>query len=678
MSIRTRVFLTYISLIIIFLMYIILLFYLIYIGNIINSDITKIHEAKNTWNEIINSMNDIIINWNDGKTYEIFKEKSENYEYELIKLFFDIQKHYYYPDSIKKHINALLNTWNISKENIYKIRTNIESPQFKRIVQNLKNEPGLQKLNQLWMELFFNVQGKTHNDAYIIKNVIDIIEFFPIYSETVNRQFNIILEDTKMIYRKADRIQKIITFTFFILFLAICLSFSYLFSNSITKPIINSIQKLTKFLGKNIDRIKYKHNDELNQLSSAVTMLINHYTNLSDAAKALAKGDINNKIKIFSKQDIVGNALKEVSDYFTELEHTSRWIRKGNFGAKIKIKSKKDILAENFNIMSHVIDEKITTMTNILETVEEGIIVINEDILVLEANKKLLNLIGIDSIQAINERLKIADFFYDGVNFIKKCFMEKVIENYYTNMISTKNKSILVKITARPLPKEKREKKKVMLFITNESWKVRLKKEKEKLKAQAAIAGFKALQAQINPHFLFNTLNTIAQLVESDSEHAVLIIEKLADFFRYSLASTKKNIVKISEELNHIKRFLEIEKLRYDKQLDIIYDIDKNTLKGHIPPMLLQPLIENAVRYGKDENGKISILINTKIFNNNIIISISDKGHIKLDLSKFLNYQGIGIRNVNNRLKTLYNRNLSFEKNKPQGLTVSMKIPSGG
>lgn len=677
MSIRTRIFLTYISLIIIFLMYIILLLYIIYIGNTINSDITQIHEAKNTWNEIINSMNDIITNWADGKTYEVFKGKSRNYEDQLIKLSGKIKNNYYYPATLKKHINALLNTWNISKENIYKIQTSIESPSFKLIIQNLKNEPGLQKLNQLWIELFFNGQGKSRNDAYIIKNVIDIIEFFPIYSETVNRQYNIILDDTKMIYQKADKFQKIITFTFFVLFLAICLTFSYLFSHSITKPIINSIQKLTKFLGKTIDRIKYKHNDELNQLSNAVTMLIKHYTNLSNVAKALANGDINSKIKIFSKQDVVGNALKEVSLYFMELAQTSRWIRKGNYGAKIKIKSKKDILAENFNIMSHVIEEKITTMTDILETVDEGIIVINEDLQVLEANKKLLKLLGVESIQFINESLNITDFFYDGKNLIKKCFIEKPVENYYTNMISSKNKNILVKITARILPKEKKEKKKVMLFITNESWKARLNKEKEKLKAQAAIAGFKALQAQINPHFLFNTLNTIAHLIESDSEHAVQIIEKLADFFRYSLASTKKNIVKISEELNHIKRFLEIEKLRYDKKLEIIYDIDKNTLKEHIPPMLLQPIIENAVHYGKDENGKISILINAMLNNDNIVISISDKGNNKLDLSKFLNNQGIGIKNVNNRLKTLYNRSLSFEKNKPQGLIVSMKIPYG-
>ena len=167
-------------------------------------------------------MNDIITNWDDGKTYEVFKQKSENYEEELIKLSGEIKKHYYYPSSLKKHINALLNTWNISKENIYKIQASIESPSFKLIIQNLKNEPGLQKLNQLWMELFFNGYGKTRNDAYIIKNVIDIIEFFPIYSETVNRQFNIILDDTKMIYQKADRFQKIVTFTFFVIFLAIC------------------------------------------------------------------------------------------------------------------------------------------------------------------------------------------------------------------------------------------------------------------------------------------------------------------------------------------------------------------------------------------------------------------------------------------------------------------------
>ena len=127
------------------------------------------------------------------------------------------------------------------------------------------------------------------------------------------------------------------------------------------------------------------------------------------------------------------------------------------------------------------------------------------------------------------------------------------------------------------------------------------------------------------------------------------------------------------------KKFLEIEKLRYDKRLKVEYNIDKKAAMINIPPMLIQPLVENAVRYGENNEGNIFIKIEAKKEKSNIIIIISDQGDKKVKINSIFTSpgSGIGIKNVNHRLKTLYNRKLFFEKNNPKGLIVSMKIPVG-
>lgn len=677
MSIRTRIFHTFLSLIFISIIYLIMFFFIGYLRVIIDSDRVRVYELKNTWNEVLISMNNITINWSNGHSYELFLEKSKVFNKEVIFLSNRIESRYFYSKKLKTRILALLNIWKMAQSNINQIISSIENQNFKKIIRKTEFSPGLQRLNHLWIELLYNGNEEESKEAYAIKQVIDAIEFFPIYSDTVNNLFNFILEDTNLINSIFNQIQKILSIFFIFIFFVSTLFFSYVSTKSITEPIINSILKLTKFMGKTIEKIEYTHTDELKLLSNAVSTLTNHYTNLSDVANKLANGDIDGRIEIFSKQDIVGNALKKVSKYLNELAKVSKWIKNGKYGSEIKVKSDKDVLAKSFNIMSNVIDEKITTMTNMFEAVEEGIIVFDEDLKIIEANSKLLKIAGINSIQELNEK-NISSFIQEEEKLLKKCFSDNIkVENYYTSLVNQSNIKIPIRVTARKMPVEKDQKKKVMFFIVNESWKIRAKKQRNKLRAQAAIAGLKALRAQINPHFLFNTLNTIAQLIESDSESAVNIIEKLADLFRYSLATTKRDMVKMSEELEHIKKFLEIEKLRFHDRLEINFNIDNKAMEEQMPPMLLQPIVENAVRYGKGSDGRINLFINFKKNKDNIIISIADNGKKQMKIEDLLSGHGIGLKNVNHRLKTLYQRKLYFNFNKPSGLIVSMKIPAG-
>ena len=153
------------------------------------------------------------------------------------------------------------------------------------------------------------------------------------------------------------------------------------------------------------------------------------------------------------------------------------------------------------------------------------------------------------------------------------------------------------------------------------------------------------------------------------------MIEKLSEIFRYSLASTRRRTVRISEEIEIIRQFLDIEKMRFGDNLTVEYFIDDDLTHNNIPPMLIQPVVENAVKYGSDGKGKINVNISITRKGKNLIICISDNGSQVVSHQLLLEKQGTGIRNVNRRLKSLYNNQLQFLQNSPQGLKVIIEIP---
>jgi hypothetical protein len=118
------------------------------------------------------------------------------------------------------------------------------------------------------------------------------------------------------------------------------------------------------------------------------------------------------------------------------------------------------------------------------------------------------------------------------------------------------------------------------------------------LKELTARAQVHALQAQINPHFLFNTLNVLASLIHSDPQKAEMVTEELADVFRYALESTRQEWVTLDDELHFLEAYLGIKKARFDERLRFSFDVDPSLRSMKIPPMILQPLVENAVKHG--------------------------------------------------------------------------------
>jgi LytS/YehU family sensor histidine kinase len=214
-----------------------------------------------------------------------------------------------------------------------------------------------------------------------------------------------------------------------------------------------------------------------------------------------------------------------------------------------------------------------------------------------------------------------------------------------------------------------------MFLISNESWRARSQRAQERLRAQANLAELKALRSQINPHFLFNTLNTIAYLVDTKPDDAIRTIEILARMFRYTLEVSDADAGSLKKELQHIEMYLHIEKLRFTERLHVDMQVDAHLLDFRVPTMLLQPLVENAVHYGADEAGVIRISIRGYKDDGYMRIRIADQGAKDIEIGTLISRPGTGIRNVDQRLKTLFGESLQFSRNIPQGVVAEVRIP---
>lgn len=205
--------------------------------------------------------------------------------------------------------------------------------------------------------------------------------------------------------------------------------------------------------------------------------------------------------------------------------------------------------------------------------------------------------------------------------------------------------------------------------------------ELDKQRELAFQAELKALRAQINPHFLFNTLNTIAVLCRTEPQTARRLLLKFADFFRDSL-ERQSQFTTFEEELKYVNSYLTLEQARFGAKLKISRDIDPRAGTVQIPSLVLQPLVENAIKHGRAKSGRLNLSLAAKLKNRSLIISVKDNGTgIKSEKlarqgSKGL---GIGLSNIRERLITLYGSPnlMSISSVEGQGTKVVLKIPLG-
>ncbi|MBE0676628.1 MAG: histidine kinase [Bacteroidales bacterium] len=182
------------------------------------------------------------------------------------------------------------------------------------------------------------------------------------------------------------------------------------------------------------------------------------------------------------------------------------------------------------------------------------------------------------------------------------------------------------------------------------------------------------LRTQINPHFLFNSLNSVSALTITDPERAREMVIKLSDFMRYALARKEEQKVAIRQELENLRIYLDIEKTRFGERLATVENIGEECLDIKIPNLLLQPLYENAVKYGVHEStGTVTISTNVICEGTHVEISISNN----FDPGAILPAgTGTGLKNVQRRLDLIYGREASMvTKKETDRFTVVVKIP---
>ena len=201
-----------------------------------------------------------------------------------------------------------------------------------------------------------------------------------------------------------------------------------------------------------------------------------------------------------------------------------------------------------------------------------------------------------------------------------------------------------------------------------------------KVAAQANAAQLAMLRYQLNPHFLFNTLNSISTLVLlKQTERANAMLSRLSSFLRYSLVGDPTQLVTVAQEVEALKLYLDIERMRFEARLRFSVNVEPRAMQGQIPSLLLQPLVENAVKYAvtpMEEGAEISL--DARVAGDRLIVSLADTGPGLNDAAPKLNpSSGVGLANIRDRLAQAYGNDHRFElgPNHPHGLIVTIDIP---
>ncbi|WP_299072730.1 sensor histidine kinase [uncultured Paraglaciecola sp.] len=189
-------------------------------------------------------------------------------------------------------------------------------------------------------------------------------------------------------------------------------------------------------------------------------------------------------------------------------------------------------------------------------------------------------------------------------------------------------------------------------------------------KILAETAQLDMLRYQVNPHFLFNALNSVRALIHPDNPAAKQMITQLSEFLRHSLMSDKKSQNSLAEELQAIENYLAIEKVRFEDALDITFDIDESAKNVMLPSFLLNPLVENAIKHGfKTSTDVLTVIISAKLTADRLFIEVKNSG--KLTPSNTNKNSHIGLNNVQQRLEKQFPNQSSFLLHEANGMVIA-------
>jgi LytS/YehU family sensor histidine kinase len=183
----------------------------------------------------------------------------------------------------------------------------------------------------------------------------------------------------------------------------------------------------------------------------------------------------------------------------------------------------------------------------------------------------------------------------------------------------------------------------------------------------------KTIKSQINPHFIFNALNSIRALVDEDPQRARQAITELSNILRSSIQVDKVEITSLEKELDIVKDYLALEYIRFADRLKVVYEVDSKTLSHQIPPMMLQTLVENAIKHGLSKQpGDCTIKIISNVENDKLVLIVQNTG-----LLQQAEKDGFGLQSTRERLNILYRGQAIFEiyQCEPNEVTAKLVIP---
>jgi len=181
----------------------------------------------------------------------------------------------------------------------------------------------------------------------------------------------------------------------------------------------------------------------------------------------------------------------------------------------------------------------------------------------------------------------------------------------------------------------------------------------------------KTIKAHINPHFIFNALNSIRALIDENPARARTAVTQLSNILRSSLKVEKGETVNFNEELKIVKDYLALENMRFEDRLKVEYDVDEDTLNQQVPPMMLQTLVENAIKHGiskQVEGGVVKIISDFK--DDYHLLAVQNTGH----LNGHIKNGGFGIASTQDRLQLLYGQKAHFEIKQLNPTLVEAKV----
>ena len=203
------------------------------------------------------------------------------------------------------------------------------------------------------------------------------------------------------------------------------------------------------------------------------------------------------------------------------------------------------------------------------------------------------------------------------------------------------------------------------LYFGIKYWQDKQQQEARALRADALAkdAELRMLRYQINPHFLFNSLNSVSALIREDGRRAEKMLNELSEFLRYSLAGSKLSAVPLRDELEAARNYLDIEKIRFEDKLVVRFEVSPSAEDFRVPSLLIHPLVENAVKYGMQTSRlPLSLEISAEAKNDELHLSVINTGKwIAADNGANSKSAGIGLANVRQRLEHAFPQKHRFD-----------------